>query len=67
MLDNHNEIIIIWMFVKSPEMRTLLNFVKDIIVIPFGTKGNLLKLNFLEPPPGIDVMDWLNIIVDILI
>ena len=40
---------------------------KEIIIIPFIMKNNMIKINILEPPPGIDVMDWLNIVVDILI
>jgi len=63
----NNEIINFWMFVKSPEMRSLLNIEKNILIIPFKDVKNKLKLNLLEPPPGINAMDWANIIADILI
>lgn len=54
---------IIWMFVKSPEMRPLLSIEQDIVVTNFKS----IKINLFEPPPGVPYMDWISIISDILI
>ncbi len=58
-----NEKIICCLFVKSPEMRSLLSIDRDILVVTFDK----IKLNLLEPPPGVKIIEWSNMIVDILI
>jgi len=58
-----NEIILCWLFVKSPEMRSLLTINRDILIVTF----NKIKLNLLEPPMGVKLMEWASIIADILI
>lgn len=53
----------VWLFVKSKEMRSLLDVSKDILVINFDGK---VKINPLEPC-GIDAGDFCNVFSDIFI
>jgi len=53
----------IWLFVKSSEMRPLLTVEPNIVVCNFKS----IKINIFEPPPGVNVIDWISIIADILI
>lgn len=50
-----------WLFVKAQDMRPLLKINKDIVVARFKE----IKINPLQPPPGIKPIDWASIIVDV--
>lgn len=52
-----------WLFVKAQDMRNLLNVDRNILVVNF----NMIKLNPLEPPPGMRSIEWASIFADIWI
>ncbi|MBU4000554.1 hypothetical protein KKG29_05310 [Patescibacteria group bacterium] len=52
-----------WLFVKAQDMRTLLNIDRNILVVNF----NMIKLNPLEPPPGMRPIEWASIFADLWI
>lgn len=54
---------IVWMFAKADDLRPLLLINRDIAVVRFKT----IRLNPLEPPPGISTTDWSAIVVDAFI
>jgi hypothetical protein len=53
----------IWMFAKADDLRSLLRIHRNIAVIRFKQ----IKLNPLEPPPGIKSSDWAPIVIDAFI
>jgi len=57
------EPIICWLFVKAPDMRSLLTVSKDIVVVTFDE----IKLNPLQPPPGMTAIEWGSVFADIWI
>jgi hypothetical protein len=57
------EKIVCWLFVKAHDMRSLLKVSKDILVVTF----NEIKLNPLEPPPGMKATEWASIFADLWI
>jgi hypothetical protein len=57
------ERIVCWLFVKAQDMRSLLRVSKDTLVVTF----NEIKLNPLEPPPGIKATEWASIFADLWI
>jgi hypothetical protein len=57
------EKIICWLFVKAHDMRSLLKVEKNTLVVTF----NEIKLNPLEPPPGIKAIEWASIFADLWI
>jgi len=52
-----------WIFVRAQDMRSLLKVNKNIAVIRFKEK----RFNPLEPPHGVNPIDWANIFADIWI
>jgi hypothetical protein len=52
-----------WLFVKAQDMRSLLAVNRDILVVRFKD----IKINPLEPIPGIKPIDWASIFADIWI
>ncbi len=52
--------IVCWLFVKAPDMRSLLETEENILIVNFQN----IKLNPLEPPPGMNVMEWTNVFAD---
>jgi len=57
------EKIICWLFVKAQDMRSLLKVSRDILVVTF----NEIKLNPLEPVPGMKANEWASIFADLWI
>jgi len=57
------ERIICWLFVKAQDMRSLLKVERDILVVTF----NEIKLNPLEPVPGMKETEWASIFSDLWI
>lgn len=57
------EKIICWLFVKAQDMRSLLKVDRNILVVTF----NEIKLNPLEPPPGLKATEWASIFADLWI
>ena len=55
--------IICWLFAKAQDMRSLLTVERDILVVTF----DMIKLNPLEPPPGIKATEWASIFADLWI
>ena len=58
-----HEKIICWLFVKAQDMRSLLTVNRDILVVTF----NEIKLNPLEPPPGMKPIEWGSVFADLWI
>jgi len=54
------EKIICWLFVKAQDMRELLKVSKNIMIVTF----NEIKLNPLEPVPGMRANEWASIFAD---
>lgn len=50
-----------WIFTKAMDFRTLLQFNKDILVVLFRE----IKINPLEPPYKMRVLDWIGVIADL--
>ncbi len=57
------EKIVCWLLVKAQDMRSLLKYDRDILVVTF----NEIKLNPLEPPPGMEAIEWASIFADLWI
>jgi len=57
------ERIVCWLLVKALDMRGLLRVTNDILVVTF----NEIKLNPLEPVPGIKETEWASIFADLWI
>ena len=57
------EKIICWLFVKAQDMRSLLRVERDILVVTFS----MIKLNPLEPPPGMKSIEWASVFADLWI
>ena len=57
------EKIICWLLVKAQDMRSLLKVDRNILVVTF----NEIKLNPLEPPPGLKATEWASIFADLWI
>ncbi len=57
------EKIISWLFVKAHDMRSLLNISKDILVVRFDE----IKINPLEPVPGMKPKAWSSVFEDLWI
>jgi len=53
-----------WLFSKSSELRYLLRFDRDLLVVNLN-RTNPFKMNPLEPPPGIKAKHWASIFVDL--
>lgn len=50
-----------WIFAKAHDMRSLLGFSEDILVATF----NEIKLNPLEPPCGMEAVEWAGVFSDL--
>ncbi len=57
------EKIICWLFVKAQDMRSLLKVERNILIVTF----NEIKLNPLEPAPGMKEAEWASIFADLWI
>lgn len=57
------ERIISWLFAKAQDMRSLLNVTKEILVVTFSK----IRLNPLEPPPGMQIKAWAAVFEDLWI
>lgn len=60
---NSKEEIVCWLLVKAHDMRKLLNTTRDILVVTFDK----VRLNPLEPPPGLKATEWASIFADLWI
>ena len=58
------EKIICWLFVKAQDMRSFLGITPDILVVSFDGS---IKLNPLEPPPGLRATEWSSMFADLWI
>lgn len=63
LMNEGEEKIVCWLFVKAQDMRDLLNVNKDILVATF----NEIKLNPLEPVEGMKEAEWASIFADLWI
>lgn len=57
------EKIVCWLFVKAHDMRSLLDISKDILIVRFDE----IKLNPLEPVPGMKEKAWASVFEDLWI
>lgn len=60
------ESIVCWLFVKAPDMRSLLKVTKEVLVTDFS-QLNQIMLNPLEPVEGMKPVDWGNVFADLWI
>jgi hypothetical protein len=63
MVFENPNLIICWLLVKAQDMRNLLAVSKDILVVTFDQ----IKLNPLEPPPGMKPIQWGSVFADLWI
>jgi len=59
-LTGQMEKIVCWLFVMAHDMRSLLKYDPDILIVTF----NEIKLNPLEPPPGMKPVEWASVFAD---
>jgi hypothetical protein len=55
---------IVWLFAKAKDVRSLLRFSQETIVIDFSGQT---KINPLLPPPGVGTTFWINCFADVFI